>query len=67
MTCAGFEDGGRELLQFGRGKVTGSPLDSPERDAAVMTHWFWPTEIHLGFLTTDCKVIHLHCFKPLNL
>lgn len=45
---AGFEDRGRgprakecrRSLEAGKGKERDRPLEPPERDAAVPTHWF---------------------------
>ena len=53
--AASFEEGGRDqeprktALGVGKGKEMDFPLALPGRNAALLTPWFWPSELHLDF------------------
>lgn len=58
LALAGSEDGGRELLEVGKGQG---------RDTASRYLGLSPMRLMLDFGPTDYKIINLHCFKLLNL
>lgn len=71
---AGFKDTRRgpgtktrgQTLKARKAKAMDSPLEPPEKNAALQIPDFGPMRLLLHSHVESCKIIDEYCFKPLN-
>jgi len=60
-------NGGGKPQEDAKGKETDSSVEVPERNTGNTNTLILAQRDPFNFGTTDCKIINLCCFKPLNL
>lgn len=58
---------GGQTLEARKAKAMDSPLEPPEKNAALQVTDFSPMRLLLDSHLESCKIIDEDCFKPLNL